>query len=65
MKSKLEKKKQTIKEIIEKKIEDNERELQKWKELLFMTVNESLDEKIDKLISQVSKFLDQIDLPFK
>ena len=50
---KLEKKKQTIKEIIEKKIEDNEKELQKWKELLFTTVDESLDEKILKLNSQV------------
>jgi guanylate kinase len=54
LKSKLQKKKDTIKEIITKKIEENERELQKWKELLFIVVDESLDEKIEKLDSQVS-----------
>jgi len=52
LKTKLQKKKGTIKEIIQKKIEDNEKELQKWKDLLFIVVDESLDEKIDKLASQ-------------
>lgn len=56
LKGKLEKKKATIKDIIEKKIEDNQKELKKWKDLLFMIVDESLDEKIDKLSRQVSSF---------
>jgi guanylate kinase len=54
LKTKLEKKKMTIKDIIEKKIEDNQKELKKWKELLFTVVDESLDEKIEKLDSQVT-----------
>ncbi len=48
------KKKQTIKDIIAKKIEDNQKELEKWKELLFLVVDESIDEKIEKLDSQVT-----------
>jgi hypothetical protein len=50
---KLQKKKFTIKEIVEKKIDDNIKEMQKWKELLFVVVDESLDEKIETLVSQV------------
>lgn len=56
LKHKLEKKKMTIKEIIEKKIEDNIKELNKWKEILFMVVDESLNEKIEKLVSQEQFF---------
>lgn len=50
----MQKKKDAIKEIISKKIEDNEKELKKWKELLFLIVDESIDEKIEKLNSQVT-----------
>lgn len=53
---KMELKKKTIKEIISKKIEDNIKELNKWKELLFILVDESLDEKIEKLDSQKTFF---------
>ena len=63
LKLKLQKKKGTIKEIIQKKIEDNEKELQKWKDLLFITVDESLDEKIDKLASQVHFFFVFYSIP--
>lgn len=54
LKVKMSKKKQTIKDIIAKKIEDNQKELEKWKELLFLVVDESIDEKIEKLDSQVT-----------
>lgn len=53
LKGKLENKKMTIKTIIEKKIEDNLREVNKWKDLLFTVVDECIDEKINKLSSQV------------
>lgn len=56
LKSKLEKKKATIKEIISRKIEDNQKELKKWQELLEIVVDESLDEKIDKLESQATYY---------
>eukprot|EP01119_Soliformovum_irregulare_P002276 TRINITY_DN12560_c0_g1_i1.p1 TRINITY_DN12560_c0_g1~~TRINITY_DN12560_c0_g1_i1.p1 ORF type:complete len:930 (+),score=250.34 TRINITY_DN12560_c0_g1_i1:145-2934(+) len=56
LQQKLEKKKTTIKDIIQKKIEDNVKELQKWQELLFIIVDESLDEKIEKLNSQATYF---------
>lgn len=56
IKEKLQGKKNTIKGIIEKKIEDNVKELNKWKEWLFTVVDESIDEKIDKLNVQVSHF---------
>jgi hypothetical protein len=65
LKSKLQRKKGTIKDIIQKKIEDNEKELKKWKELLFMIVDESLDEKIEKLDTQVSSNHERsVDLVF-
>eukprot|EP01114_Cavostelium_apophysatum_P014494 TRINITY_DN3778_c0_g1_i1.p1 TRINITY_DN3778_c0_g1~~TRINITY_DN3778_c0_g1_i1.p1 ORF type:complete len:520 (+),score=122.28 TRINITY_DN3778_c0_g1_i1:229-1788(+) len=57
LKGKLEKKKQTIKDIIEKKIEDNQKELKKWRDLLFLIVDESLDEKIEKLNTQTSYYV--------
>ncbi|PRP78969.1 hypothetical protein PROFUN_13281 [Planoprotostelium fungivorum] len=56
LRKKLQKKKATIKDIIQKKIEDNEKELKKWKELLFIIVDESLDEKIGKLTNQETYF---------
>lgn len=52
LKEKLEKKKAWIKDIIAKRIQDNIKELHKWQELLYIIVDESLDEKIDKLSSQ-------------
>ncbi len=47
------KKKNLIKEVVAKKTEDNQKELLKWKELLFVLVDECIDEKIEKLDSQV------------
>eukprot|EP01117_Protostelium_nocturnum_P014395 TRINITY_DN5475_c2_g1_i1.p1 TRINITY_DN5475_c2_g1~~TRINITY_DN5475_c2_g1_i1.p1 ORF type:complete len:945 (+),score=308.01 TRINITY_DN5475_c2_g1_i1:168-3002(+) len=56
LRQKLQKKKTTIREIITKKIEDNEKELKKWKQLLCSLVDESLDEKIEKLTNQETYF---------
>lgn len=52
----MEQKKKTIKSIISEKIDDNIKELNKWKEILFVTVDESIDEKIEKLQSQKTFF---------
>ena len=54
--SKLEAKKSTIKNIIEKKLEDDIQELHKWREVLFCIVDESIDEKIQKLKKQQLEF---------
>eukprot|EP01118_Nematostelium_gracile_P006827 TRINITY_DN2202_c0_g2_i1.p1 TRINITY_DN2202_c0_g2~~TRINITY_DN2202_c0_g2_i1.p1 ORF type:complete len:713 (-),score=200.74 TRINITY_DN2202_c0_g2_i1:526-2664(-) len=52
LKQKLENKKGTIKNIIEKKVEENLREVNKWRDLLFTVVDECLNEKIESLSSQ-------------
>lgn len=52
LKGKLKTKKEIIKQVIKKKIEDNVKELIKWRDLLFLIVDESLDEKINKLNGQ-------------
>ena len=53
LKEKLNKKRQTIKGIIEKKIEDNLKEINKWKDLLATIVDECIDEKLNQIASQV------------
>jgi len=58
MKEKLQNKKQMVKGIIEQKIEDNIKELNKWKELLFMIVDESMDEKTQQIDKQEGILMD-------
>jgi hypothetical protein len=56
LRKKMNKKRDTIKELVTKVMVENEKELHKWKDYLFTIVDETLDEKIAKLDHQVFTF---------
>jgi hypothetical protein len=58
LKDKLKKKRATIKAIIEKKIEDNLKEINKWKDLLATVVDECIDDKLKQISAQVGMCTD-------